>query len=106
MDLKTTLLAINALLGVLYLGLPLFIAVGAFNLIFWAGMVYNFATSSEDKILDELLAKRAVYTPTDEQIEFERFLIRNYTESHFVDIEQANQENPALEQPITSPVEA
>lgn len=106
MNIKTTLLAINVLIGSLYLGLPTYVAVIGFNAIFWIGLVYSYVTSSEDDLVDKLLAKTKVSGPTEEQVAFERFLIRSYTESNFADPELSNHEIPSIDQRIVPPVEA
>lgn len=106
MNIKTTLLAINVLIGSLYVGLPTAVAVIGFNAIFWAGMIYSYYTSTEDAIVDQLLAKTKVTGPTEEQVAFERFLIRNYVESNFTGSELSNSEIRSLEQRIVPPIEA
>jgi hypothetical protein len=106
MNIKTTLLAINVLIGSLYVGIPISLAVIGFNAIFWIGIVYSYYTSTEDDLVDKLLAKTKASTPTEEQVAFERFLIRNYVESNFTGSELSNQEIPNLEQRIISPLEA
>lgn len=106
MNIKTTLLAINVLIGSLYIGLPLTIAVIGFNAIFWIGLVYTYFTSTEDDVVDKLLAKTKAKAPTEEQVAFERFLIRNYVESNFTGSELSNHEIHSIEQNIIPPVEA
>jgi hypothetical protein len=106
MNIKTTLFAINMLLGTLYLGFPLLVSILAFNIIFWIGMGYNFFTSTEDEVLDKLLVKTKAPALSSEQIAFERFLIKNYVESHFTETELINQEIPSLEQRVVAPIEA
>jgi hypothetical protein len=106
MNIKTTLLAINVLIGSLYVGIPIYLAVIGFNAIFWVGIIYSYLTSTEDDLVDKLLSKTKVSDPTAEQIAFERFLIRNYVESNFTGSELSNQEIPSLEQRIIPPIEA
>ncbi len=106
MNIKTTLLAINVLIGSLYVGLPIYVAVIGFNAIFWVGLIYSHLTSTENDLVDKMLAKTKASAPTAEQIAFERFLIRNYVESNFTSAELSNQEIPSLEQRIIPPVEA
>lgn len=106
MNLKTTLFAINVLLGTLFLGFPVFVSILAFNIIFWVGMGYSFYTSTDDEVLDKLLVKAKARAPTSEQIAFERFLIKNYVESNFTETELLNQEIPSIEQRVVAPIEA
>jgi hypothetical protein len=106
MNIKITLLAINVLIGSLYLGFPPLYGVVAFNTIFWIGMIYDLTTSTEDQIVDKLLTKRKAAGPTSEQIAFERFLVRNFVESNFTDPELSNSEIPSIEQRIAPPIEA
>jgi hypothetical protein len=106
MNIKTTLLAINVLIGSLYVGIPIYVAVIGFNAIFWVGLVYSYMTSTEDDLVDTLLAKTKVSGPSEEQVAFERFLVRNYVESNFTNSELPNPEIPSLEQRIIPPVEA
>jgi hypothetical protein len=106
MNIKTTLLAINVLIGSLYVGLPISAAVIGFNAIFWIGFIYSYLTSTEDDLVDKLLTKTKASASTAEQIAFERFLVRNYVESNFTGSELSNQEIPSLEQHIIPPVEA
>ncbi|MHA2093911.1 MAG: hypothetical protein ACW98F_04710 [Candidatus Hodarchaeales archaeon] len=106
MNMKITLLAINVLIGSLYLGFPPIYGVVGFNAIFWIGLIYDLATSTEDKIVDKLLTKRKAARPTSEQIAFERFLVRNFVESNFTDTELPNSEIPSIEQRIVPAIEA
>jgi hypothetical protein len=106
MNMKVTLLALNVLIGSLYLGFPPIYSVVAFNAIFWVGLIYDLNTSTEDEIVDKLLAKTKQAGPTEEQVAFERFLIRNYVESNFIDPELPDSEIPRIERPIASPIEA
>lgn len=106
MNMKITLLAINVLIGSLYLGFPALYGVVAFNAIFWIGLMYDLTTSTENEIVDKLLAKTKPSGPTEEQIAFERFLVRNFVESNFIDPELTDSEIPRIERPIASPIEA
>lgn len=105
MSMKITLLALNVLIGSLYLGIPAFYGVVTFNAIFWIGLIYEFATSTEDQLVDQLLAKRKTAGPTPEQIAFDRFLVKNFVESNFANPEVTNSEILSMEQRITPPIE-
>jgi hypothetical protein len=106
MNMKTILVAINVLIGSLYLGFPVFYGIVAFNAIFWMSLLYEFTTSDENELVDKLLTKRKVAQSTSEQIAFERFLVRNFVESNFTDPELTNSEIRSIEQHIVPPIEA
>jgi hypothetical protein len=80
MNLKIILLAVMGLIGAFVLEFSFFYSFLTFNAILWSGIAYNLIIKDEERLIKEILTDLRPSPPDSMQIEFERFLLRNYTE--------------------------
>lgn len=92
MNIKVILLAIIGLIGAYILGFSLFHSFLTFNVILWSGITYSLVIKDEEAIIKEILTEIRPSPPGSMQIEFERFLLRKYTEISSTEREILNRE--------------
>ena len=80
MNIKVILLAILGLIGAFFLEFSFFHSFLTFNAILWSGIAYSLIIKDEEKLVKEILTELRPSPPNSMQIEFERFLLRKYTE--------------------------
>ncbi|MHA2181674.1 MAG: hypothetical protein ACXAAH_09650 [Promethearchaeota archaeon] len=105
MNIKIILLAIMGLIGTYFLEFSFFNSFLTFNVILWSGIAYSLIIKDEETIVKEILTEIRPSPPNSTQIEFERFLLRKYTEISSTEREILNREIQIAEESNVSILE-